>query len=58
MPAEPIRPPPMVCCYCLSDRDVIRVGLLWHCPICGANWLAFDFNDRRFLKMLHIAPQE
>lgn len=48
--------PRLYCPWCGHSDDLERRGDHWHCLYCAAYWLAYNTNDVRFLKALHIAP--
>lgn len=46
-----------ICPWCGNDRDLERRGPEWFCPCCSKQWLAFNRNDRRWLKQaVKISP--
>ena len=47
--------PRIECPWC-GHEDLERRGAHWFCLCCAAYWLAWNENDKRLLRALHIAP--
>ena len=67
MPDDPTRPdewpatgPAHACIYCgaFGDDLIQRRGAEWHCDCCSRSWWATNYQDRRFLRVLKIAPED
>ena len=48
---------PVICPWCGCDVDLERRGAYWFCPACVRCWVAFNADDRVFLKVNKIDPR-
>lgn len=53
-PADDEVPP--ICPFCGDPRLVGRVGSTWVCYACREVWIAFNEDDKTFLRVQKIRP--
>lgn len=60
--SEPISPPdhppdPPACPFCGEDRMIEQLKTQWVCYVCAKSWQALTYQDKRFLKTIHVTTE-